>query len=139
MRRTAPSQIKKQSSTNNSSLCSSSASLLSTNTNNVIQRLPLFNFLEIPSHLQKKFKLPYLNYKDTQTNIELRKRKSYGPKPCNLVIPRGFKPPTKISVSKEEDEEDIDNIEGSIIAPEIKFEPLILWTNPDDSEHTIEV
>lgn len=105
-----------------------------------IKRMPLFGFLEIPEALNKQFKIPS-GCVITQKSIELRKIKRLGPPNHFKVLKPGdiksFKfPSIDNNTATEELNEEEELPTSSNLPP---FEPLVLWIDPNDSEHKVEV
>lgn len=103
--------------------------------------MPLFDFLEIPNNLKKKFELPK-GCVVTKETLALRQRKMLGGNktfvPLTAAMLReGYTHPVLPTIAPcEEDDGDMEELPVAHLPP---FEPLVLWTNPDDPEHKIEV
>ena len=105
-----------------------------------IQRMPLFGFLSIPDELKRQFKVP-TGCVITEQSIALRKVKTLGGrKSFNLLRPSGEFVPQRFSpVVVSTLEEDIDRPSDAAPPDAPPFEPLVLWTDPIDSSHRVEV
>jgi hypothetical protein len=105
----------------------------------VIERMPLFGFLEIPEQLHRHFRIPS-GCKITQQSVELRKVKSLGPrKVFRNVMPgdlKGLKltPFQPVMMDCVGDDGD-DDVEGSIKAALPPHEPLVLWRESVPHSH----
>ena len=103
--------------------------------------MPLFDFLEIPNNLKKKFELPK-GCVVTKETLALRQRKMLGGNktfvPLTAAMLRdGYTHPVLPTIAPcDEDDGDMEELPVAHLPP---FEPLVLWTNPDDPEHKIEV
>lgn len=105
--------------------------------------MPLFGFLEIPDSLNRQFVLPK-GCVVTKETLALRQRKFLGGnKNFQPITPAmlagGFTRPSMVdacAMEAEEEDEDMEGLPNENLPP---FEPLILWQNPNDAEHKIEV
>ena len=162
MRRSlAPSQVhqKKNEPPKISSETARTANRKSDDDQLTICRLPLFGFLEIPEVLNKQFKVPsgcviteeyvvifyehlgcMFHLLNLFRSIALRKVKSLGPNRGNFILRPGqlqsFVKPMPFDSSSNEDENEEENLPNVSLPA---FEPLVLWTDPEDSTLKIEV
>lgn len=109
----------------------------------VIQRMPLFTFLEVPDNLRKEFRIPN-GCKLSRRSIELRNIKSLGgnrifkrvtPADLNSSLPKIGFIPDKGEDYDEEVEDEI-GVCRSTIPP---HEPLVLWVDENDQMNKVEV
>lgn len=107
-----------------------------------IQRVPLFGFLSIPDELRRQFKIPS-GCVITEEGKQLRATKTLGAsKRFEPLRPSGVPQfqrlsPTELGTSAGEEEE-IDQT-GPSPAALPPFERLVLWMNPEDPDHVVEV
>ena len=143
-RRSSLSDLMARPSSCSSSSSSSTRSHSNNNNNDVvINRMPLFGFLEIPDSLNRQFVLPK-GCVVTKETLALRQRKFLGGnKNFQPITPAmlagGFTRPSMVdacAMEAEEEDEDMEGLPNENLPP---FEPLILWQNPNDAEHKIEV
>ena len=109
----------------------------------VIERMPLFGFLEIPNNLQKKFELPK-GCVVTKETLALRQRKTLGRNASfqpftAAMLKSGYKHPVPMASGSCDDDDDNGDMEALPVANLPPFEPLVLWKNENDPEHKIEV
>lgn len=147
MRRSlAPSQAsvpKKESVDIKAVSVSSTSNSKNTDSDDVtISRQPLFAFLSIPDALKKQFSIPS-GCKITKQSIELRKVKTLGPsKSFQPLLPGQYRASLPKSLSYDElndnEEEDLgaDELPTTVLPP---FDPLVLWTDPNDPNNKVEV
>jgi hypothetical protein len=110
-----------------------------------IQRVPLFGFLSIPDELRRQFKIPS-GCVITEESKQLRATKTLGAnKRFEPLRPSGvpqfqrlspIDPAVSGSSLEEEDIEASAGAPSSVLPP---FERLVLWMNPDDPDHVVEV
>jgi hypothetical protein len=143
MRRSLAPSVLKPNGVGSSSNVSSRGSESRVSSNNedgtvTIQRMPLFGFLSIPDELKRQFKVP-AGCVITEQSVALRKVKTLGGRKIfNSLRPSGEFIPKRLSpVMAPSVDEDNDRDAAPLDAP--PFEPLILWTDPADSSHRIEV
>jgi hypothetical protein len=109
-----------------------------------IQRVPLFGFLSIPDELRRQFKIPS-GCVITEEGKQLRATKTLGAnKRFEPLRPSGMPQfqrlsPTDPAASGAASEDE--DIEASTAPPAAlpPFERLVLWMNPEDPEHVVEV
>lgn len=144
MRRSlAPSQVKVCSVSTSSSSGSKDANSAETSNTGTktIGRVPLLPFLSIPAELSKKTFVVPKGCVITEQSIALRKTKTLGPKRHFIPIRPGEYvaaplPTMGMMMDEEADDESGPNMNNNGLPP---FEPLVLWTDPDDPMNKIEV
>jgi DNA repair and recombination protein RAD54 and RAD54-like protein len=112
----------------------------SSSDNVTIERVALFDFLEIPDHLKQSFIVPS-GVKITAESIKLRAIKTLGPpKVFREIKPGCWGPPLPfVCFPPSTSSPDEGDMESEELPTSITHERLILWRDESDSTNTIEV